>query len=205
MNRDYSWWLRIFGIFLLLLGSAGQRRLLAQVDRGGIVGTVKDSSGAVVPGAVISITNIASNQSTKVTSNDSGDYAASSLRIGNYTVSVEKGWISRRPCSPTSGIDVGQVVHLDLVLQVGEVTQAVEVTGQSPLLQTETSSLGTVETEKRIVDLPLNQRNFIGLAYLAPGANSGRAGSNVSGESGAFENVRANEALIRQRSAGFQQ
>jgi len=82
-----------------------------------------------------------------------------------------------------------------VVLQVGEVTQAVEVTGAPPLVQTETSSLGTIETERRIVDLPLNQRNFIGLAYLGPGANSGQAGSNASGESGAFENVRANEAL----------
>src|SRR2546422_7116493 len=67
------------------------------------------------------------------------------------------------------------------------------VVGAPPLVQTETSSLGTVETERRIVDLPLNERNFIGLAYLGPGANSGQTGSNASG--GVFENERGNEAL----------
>src|SRR5213076_1173124 len=76
---------------------------------------------------------------------------------------------------------------------IGEIKQVVEVIAAPPLLQTETSSLGTIETERRIVDLPLNQRNFIGLAYLSPGANSGQTGSNASG--GVFENERANEAL----------
>jgi hypothetical protein len=182
------------GILVLFFGISGQRSLFAQVDRGGIVGTVTDASGAVVPEAAITITNVASNQSTKVFTDVSGDYAASLLRIGTYTISVEKGGFKKTVRSNVV-IDVGQVVHVDLTLEVGEVTQAVEVTGLPPLIQTETSSLGTVETEKRIVDLPLNQRNFIGLAYLAPGANSGQTGSNVSGESGAFENVRANEAL----------
>src|SRR5881296_4138762 len=69
----------------------------------------------------------------------------------------------------------------------------VEVTTAAPLLQTDTSSLGTIETERRISELPLNGRNFIQLAYLGPGANSGVTNSNVSG--GVFENERANEAL----------
>src|SRR5439155_7446594 len=82
---------------------------------------------------------------------------------------------------------------VDLGMQVGGANEVVEVTGVLPLLQTETSSLGTLETEKRISELPLNGRNFIQLAYLGPGANSGQTGSNVSG--GVFENERANEAL----------
>ena len=177
-------------LLLLLLPAA----LLAQVDRGGIVGAVNDSSGAVVPGVTVTITNTATNQSTKYTTDVSGSYTANLLRIGNYTVEAEKEGFQR---TVQSNVDVGvnQVVRVDLVLQVGEVRQTIEITGAPPLLQTETSSLGTIETERRIVDLPLNQRNFIGLAYLAPGANSGQAGSNASGESGAFENVRANEAL----------
>src|SRR5205807_2870260 len=80
-----------------------------------------------------------------------------------------------------------------LALRVGTSAETVQVTGAAPLLQTESSSLGTIETEKRISDLPLNGRNFIQLAYLGPGANSGMTGSNVSG--GVFENERANEAL----------
>jgi hypothetical protein len=68
-----------------------------------------------------------------------------------------------------------------------------EVTAAAPLLQTEASSLGTLETERRISQLPLNGRNFIQLAYLGPGANGGQTGSNVSGQ--VFENERANEAV----------
>src|SRR5262249_32792439 len=90
-------------------------------------------------------------------------------------------------------VGVNQVVRVDTTLRVGGVSEVVEVTGTLPLLQTETSSLGTIETEKRISELPLNGRNFIQLAYLGPAANSRMTGSNGSG--GVFENERANEAL----------
>ncbi|PYV89077.1 MAG: hypothetical protein DMG05_14460, partial [Acidobacteria bacterium] len=182
----------LFLIFCLL--SLNRSNLFAQVDRGGIVGTITDSSGAVVPGVTVTITHVGTNQSTKLTTDVNGSYTANLLHIGTYTVAVEKEGFQK---TVQSNLEVGvnQVVRVDLVLKVGEIRQVVEITGAPPLLQTETSSLGTIETERRIVDLPLNQRNFIGLAYLAPGANSGQAGSNVSGESGAFENVRANAAL----------
>ena len=166
--------------------------LVAQVDRGEIVGTVSDSSGALVPGVTVTITDVQTNQSTTRTTDSSGSYVASLLHIGTYTVSAEKEGF-RKIVQPEVVIDVNQVVRVDLVLQVGAVSQAVEVVGAPPLVQTETSSLGTVETERRIVDLPLNERNFIGLAYLGPGANSGQTGSNASG--GVFENERGNEAL----------
>jgi len=182
----------IFASFFCLLWEPST--LLAQVDRGGIVGTVNDASGAVVPGVTVTVTNVATNQSTKLTTDVYGNYTANLVRIGSYTVTAEKEGFQRTVQSNVD-VSVNQVVRVNLVLQVGEVRQTIEITGAPPLLQTETSSLGTIETERRIVDLPLNQRNFIGLAYLAPGANSGQAGSNASGESGAFENVRANEAL----------
>src|SRR5205807_6011264 len=94
-----------------------------------------------------------------------------------------------------SGVDVtvNQSIRVDLMLQLGSASEKVEVTGAAPLLQTESSSLGTLETARRIADLPLNGRNFIQLAYLGPGANGGQTGSNVSG--GVFENERANEAV----------
>jgi len=166
--------------------------VFAQVDRGGIVGTVSDSSGAVVPGVAVTVTNLATSQATKLTTDVTGTYTASLLRIGTYSVSAEKEGFQR---TVQSNVEVGvnQVVRVNLTLQVGEVRQVVEINGAPPLLQTETSSLGTIETEKRIVDLPLNQRNFIGLAYLSPGANSGQTGANAAG--GVFENERANQAL----------
>src|SRR5206468_1995400 len=94
---------------------------------------------------------------------------------------------------PDVEVGINQVVRVDLTLQVGATTQTLEVTGAPPLVQTETSSLGTLETTRRVVDLPLNGRNFIQLAYLGPGANAGQTGTNVSG--GVFENERANEGV----------
>src|SRR5437773_1975367 len=179
-------------VLLLFLPGLAQSNLRAQVDRGGVVGTVTDSSRAVVPGVTVTITNVRTNQSTKLTTDVNGSYTASLLRIGTYTVTAEKEGFQK---TFQSNLEVGvnQVVRVDLVLKIGEIKQVVEVTGAPPLVQTETSSLGTIETERRIVDLPLNQRNFIGLAYLAPGANSGQQGANASG--GVFGNERANEAL----------
>src|SRR3989440_213055 len=166
--------------------------LIAQVDRGNIVGTVSDPSGANVEGAKVVIRNLATDQSVEVTTDSSGAYAANLLRIGTYSVTVERQGF-KKAVEPSVEVGVNQVVRVNLRLQVGAVTELVEVTGAAPLLQTETSSLGTIETERRISDLPLNGRNFIQLAYLGPGANSGQTGSNVSG--GVFENERANEAL----------
>src|SRR5437867_3509304 len=166
--------------------------LIAQVDRGNIVGTVSDPSGANVEGAKVVIRNLATDQSVEVTTDSSGAYAANLLRIGTYSVTVERQGF-KKAVSSSVEVGVNQVVRVDLNLQVGAATEVVEVTGTAPLLQTESSSLGTIETEKRISDLPLNGRNFIQLAYLGPGANGGPAGSNVSG--GVFENERANEAL----------
>ena len=166
--------------------------LIAQVDRGSIVGTVSDPSGANVEGAKVVIRNLATDQPVEVTTDSSGAYAANLLRIGAYSVTVERQGF-KRAVEPNVEVGVNQVVRVNLTLQVGAATESVQVTGTAPLLQTETSSLGTIETERRISDLPLNGRNFIQLAYLGPGANSGQSGSNVSG--GVFENERANEAL----------
>ena len=178
--------------FLVLMATLGCSGLLAQVDRGAIVGTVSDASGAVVPEASVTITNTATNQGVQVSTNASGYYEAPLLRIGTYTVTMEKEGF-RKTVRPDVEVGVNQVVRVDLTLQVGATTQTVEVTGAPPLVQAETSSLGTIETTRRVVDLPLNGRNFIQLAYLGPGANGGQQGSNVSG--GVFENERANEAL----------
>ena len=74
---------------------------------------------------------------------------------------------------------VNQVVRVDLVLQVGTTTQEITVSAAPPLVESQTSSLGTVETEQRIVDLPLNGRNFFQLAFLGPGANQGAQGNGA--------------------------
>jgi len=167
-------------------------RLLAQVDRGSIVGLVTDPDGARVPGAQVIVTNLAANQSTSVTTDEKGQYTADLLRIGTYSVTVEKPGF-QKAIQPSVDVGVNQAARVDIALLVGSINESVQVTTAPPLLQTEASSLGTIETERRISELPLNGRNFIQLAYLGPGANGGQTGSNVSG--GVFENERANEAV----------
>ena len=178
--------------FALTVILALSTNVSAQVDRGAIVGTVSDATAARVAGARVVVTNLETNQATELSTDDEGNFSAQLLKIGRYSIRIEKQGFQS---SIESSVDVAinQIVRVDFAMKLGATSQTVEVTGVPPLLQTETSSLGTIETEKRITDLPLNGRNFIQLAYLGPGANGGQTGSNVSG--GVFENERANEAI----------
>lgn len=177
-----------FGFVVLLFSVAAN----AQVDRGAIVGTVTDSSSALVAGAKVTVTNVETNQVLELSTDEVGGYSAKLLHIGRYSVKVEKQGF-QSALEPNVQVEINQVIRVDFSLKVGTASETVEVSGTAPLLQTDTSSLGTIETEKRITDLPLNGRNFIQLAYLGPGANGGQTGSNVSG--GVPENERANEAV----------
>src|SRR5262249_35288056 len=163
-----------------------------QVDRGAIVGTVTDQAGARIAGAEVTVTNVETNQPTRVTTNEEGAFAAKLLRIGTYSVSAEKKGF-QKTVQQNVEVGVNQSVKADLALKIGSATETVQVSAAPALLQTEQSSLGTIETERRISELPLNGRNFIQLAYLSPGANSGPTESSVSG--GVLENERANEAI----------
>jgi hypothetical protein len=164
----------------------------AQLTTGGIVGTVTDSSGSRVPDVTVTATEVGTATATTVTSDVSGSYTITPLRIGNYTVTFQKTGF-QRVIQDNVTIGIGQVVKIDSALKVGAVTQTVEVTDTPPLLQEETSSLGTIETEKRIVELPLNGRNFFKLAFLGPGANEGSSGTSAG--AGSTDNNRPGIAL----------
>jgi hypothetical protein len=164
----------------------------AQLDRGGIVGTVSDLAGARVTGAKVTVTNTATNTDLVVQTNGEGDYSANNLQIGPYRITAEKAGF-KLAVQNRVDISVNQVVKVDFALSPGSESQTVEVSAAATQLQTQSSSLGTVETTQRIAALPLNGRNFIALAYLGPGANGGQTGSNVSGN--VFENERADEAI----------
>jgi hypothetical protein len=139
-----------------------------QTTTGSIVGTVTDSTGGTVGNADITVTNLDTNIAVKVTSNSSGDYVATPLVIGRYSVTVEAPGFKK---SLESGITVNvqDRVRADAVLQVGQVVDTVEVDADAPLLKTETSDLGQVVDSKRIADLPLNGRFFTALAVLTSG------------------------------------
>lgn len=165
---------------------------MAQLDRGSIAGVITDSSGAAIPNAQILITDVATGVTTTVDTQKNGEYLARSLRIDTYRVTARRDGF-QTTVQPSVPVGVNQVVRVDLTLQVGTYSQTVEVSGEPPLVPTETSSLGTIETAQRITDLPLNGRNFIQLAYLGPGANLGYA--NTGANRGTTDNARPGIAI----------
>ena len=155
---------------------------VAQVATGSMVGTVVDSSGQVVPGAQVTVRNVNQNTTTTLTTDATGVYTAPFLVPGAYEVSVGlqgfKTWARRGIV-----LQVNDRLRIDATLEVGTVTEETTVIGESPLVRTDSSEVGTVIEEKAIKELPLNGRNFAALVYLAPGITPGQAGENLSGAS----------------------
>src|SRR5215831_20449492 len=140
-------------------------------------GTVKDQSGAVLPGVDITVQNPATSLSRNVVTNERGDYVVPLLPVGSYTVTGElPGFKSQ---SRQVVLQVDQRMTLNFDMQVGDVSEKVVVTGDAPLVQSETSSVGTVVENKRIVELPLNGREFQNLTLLVPGTASPAQGSTL--------------------------
>ena len=169
-----------------------QPLLMAQLTTAGIVGTVSDPGGARLPGVNVTATHVDTATQSTVITDSSGSYTFTNLKIGKYTLTFQKEGFQR---IVQSNMDLGiaQVIRFDIALKIGSVSQTVEVTGAPPLLQTETSSLGTIETEKRIEDLPLNGRNFFQLTYLGPGTNEGATGTSAG--AGSTDNNRPGTSL----------
>jgi hypothetical protein len=139
----------------------------AQTPTGEILGTVLDPTGAVVSGAVITITNTSTGVERKLATNSAGVYTAPALSPGTYTVRIAlKGFRS----SLRSNIDVavGQEIRVNFTLELGDVSESVQVSAAAAALDTETSTIGTVIGERSIQDLPLNGRNFLQLGELVP-------------------------------------
>lgn len=145
---------------------------LAQQETATVTGEVKDSTGAVVAKALITVTNTETNISLKTETNDQGMYILPSLKPGPYSVTVEKAGF-RKVVRSGITLQVNQTVRVDIGLQVGELTSIVEIVEAAALLETETSARGSVIDQKKIVDLPLNGRDYNQLALLSPGVLPG--------------------------------
>lgn len=165
MGLPQRFWFVTFTLFLIPLLPSGA---YGQGARGAIVGTVKDSSGAVVPNITILVRNQATNATRSITSSQSGDYSVPLLDPGIYEVSAAAPGFQKVIYSNIT-VQVNQTVRVDVKLTVGAVQQQVQVTAAAPLIQTDTSSVGQVVTQTQISNLPLNERNFVNFAYLAPG------------------------------------
>jgi hypothetical protein len=136
-----------------------------------VTGRISDATGAVVPGAQVSLTNQANGFKRDTVTNDEGYYTIPLVQPGNYELSVRKDGF--RPVIQ-SGItlQVEQVARLDFKLDPGAVTEAVNVAADSSLLEKENSTLGTVVDNKRVTELPLLGRNPYSLVNLLPGARA---------------------------------
>jgi len=158
-------------IRLLYVVLASTVALFAQAGTAEINGTITDSSSAVVSGATVTISNPATGFSRVLKTNDQGIYSAPALLPGIYTIKVEATGFQAQSRGSVE-LQVGQAAALDFSLKVGNVSEVVEVTGGAPVLETESTSVGTVIENKRIVELPLNGRNYLQLASLIPGATT---------------------------------
>ncbi|MBV9223040.1 MAG: TonB-dependent receptor, partial [Acidobacteriaceae bacterium] len=159
---------------------------------GEITGHVSDASGASIPQANISLTNTSTNALRTTVSTDSGDYSFPSLPPGTYNVRVERSGF-KAEISRDVVVQVQQSVRLDFALQIGQLSQAVEVAAAADQLQAEDATVGTVIGNKSIEELPLNGRQYLNLVALAPNTNtlspsSGQAGSRQGGD-------RANQSI----------
>ena len=131
-------------------------------------GSITDSSGAGVPGAIVTVTNADTGARRETASNQEGDYQFTLLQPGSYSISVQKQGF-KQTTQEGVRLEVNQAARLDFAMQVGAVSETVEVTGAAPLLESTTSSVGHVIEATAVADLPLNGRNFVQLAILGPG------------------------------------
>src|SRR6202790_760698 len=159
---------------------------------GSIDGETRDSSGAVVTGVTVSATNNGTNAVRTAVTNDAGVYSFPSLAPGTYTLRAEKPGF-RAVIRNQVELEVQQAARVDFELQVGQVSESIEVRSDAPLLATDDATVGTVIENKRIVELPLNGRNYLQLVSLAPNVSTGFSGQ---GQASARQGgIRAGETI----------
>jgi hypothetical protein len=141
---------------------------LAQAGQAELTGEARDGAGAGIAKAAVTVTRTGTGDVTTTTSGKDGVYTVTNLRPGLYNVTFEASGF-RRFVQEGVWLTTGERIRLDVTLTVGEVNEEVKVTADASLLRTETGSLGQVIPNRRIVDLPLNGRNFFSLITLAPG------------------------------------
>lgn len=169
----------VFTIGLLLVSA-----VLAQQDRGTIVGTITDPTGSAIPGVAVAATNIQTNQRYDTITNEVGQFRAPNLPVGDYRIACTlKGFKT----SVREGIrlNVTDVLRIDATLQLGETSESVTVTAEAPLLQTETPEVGMLMGTKQVIDLPLGfsgGRYAENFAYkLTPGVGGNNWTTHING------------------------
>ena len=173
-------WTIVLSLNFLVAGSC--LSAYAQSTFGSIAGSVTDTSGATVTDANVTLTNLGTAEKRTQSSGSDGLFTFVNLFPGQYRIDVEKQGFKHFVRTPVT-VEVQQSTHVDAALQVGEVSEVMEVTSEVPLLQSETSSLGTVVDQRETNELPLNGRNIYNLATITPSViPQGNTEGNVVGK-----------------------
>lgn len=171
--RGISGWLCLVTVTMLLAVSP------VYGQTGTITGTVTDLVGAVLPGVFVTITNQDTNAERTFVTDERGDYNVPLLPVGKYRIEATLTGFKTR-VAESIDLSVDDRLRIDLTLQIGEIAERLVVTEAAPLVQSETSSVGIVIDNQKVVELPLNGRQFESLAQLVPGSVSAAPGSALS-------------------------
>jgi hypothetical protein len=155
-------------LFFLLFASPAWSQF---AQRGGIEGTVFDASGAVIPGAQITLLDLAQRQTRELKSDAAGHFEFNNLAAGQYQLTAALQGFGTANSAPIA-VNIGAQTHYDFRLKPGAVQQSVTVSEESAGLETDTTSIDTNVTTQQFEDLPLNGRNFTAIAALAPGVST---------------------------------
>jgi hypothetical protein len=165
----------------------------AQSDNGSIVGTVTDTSGALVPNAAVTVTNTENGQTFAAKSNASGEFQVFAVPRGNYKAEITAPGFQSQVVNFAVTVTSTQTLTFKLV--PGAISTTVDVSANAaPLVNTTDATIGAVISGQQVTDLPLNGRNFTGLALLTPGVTRGPYGDEASGVSGNSETFRNSES-----------
>jgi hypothetical protein len=158
---------------------------LAQTVRGTILGTVTDSSGAIVVKARVTVREPSTGLTRSEATNDEGEYSIPQLPAGFYNLTVEA---PNFKTAERTGIElrVDDRLRVDIPLSVGAITEVVAVEATAPVVSTDSATVGNVVDNKKVTELPLNGRNFLQLNLLVPGANQGVKGSQNQTQGGSI-------------------
>jgi hypothetical protein len=182
---------KIYGVVALLCLSVTQG--FSQTTTAALSGTASDASGAVIAGVTVRTTSLSTNAVREAVTDADGSYSMPFLQAGEYKVVASKEGFQAQQNERVT-LQVSQNARIDFSMQVGNVTETVNVSASSVQLQTENAVVGTVIDAEKIVDLPLNGRNFIQLTQLIPGVQAGTPGSIT---------VRRGRGSVGQTDAGY--
>jgi outer membrane receptor protein involved in Fe transport len=173
-------------LFAIVIIAALSTLAFAQSERAKIIGTVADPQGAVIPGATVSVTNVATGVVTHATSDAQGQYQAPELPIGTYKIKVEHdGFKTTETAAYT--LEINQILRVDVKLPLGARNEVVEVSGEAAQVDTVNPTLASSITGTAIQEMPLNGRNVLDLAFLQPGVmhdnpdDTGAGSFNIAG------------------------